>query len=385
MTSEAGTVPCKSCGRPIRGDFGFCPYCGAPARGQAPSQGGRANAAKARERAGLSGLRKVGIGLLAALDALFLLALLGAITLGRAQDAVGYLLFLLVINLGIATLWRRNGVLGAGLERVESFEMKELHLRIRGLGLVLLNFVLLTAGIVAIANPWGDLLFVLAVAPSAFLLWHFHHADRYKAESPRLLLWTFVYGGLTTLVAAEVENVYYGYLPPPGDVVSTFLFLLLGVGLVEEGSKFLAVRRGAYKHFDETMDGIIFGIAAGLGFATVENIAYVSMYGAEAALIRAVVSVPGHAFWAAIMGYYLARSKLEGRPILAVLGLALAVFFHGLFDTLATEVGTLFPDTVAGAIVGLGLLAGLVWMIYFGIVRKEVARARLDSAYRPHQ
>ncbi|MBV8488896.1 MAG: hypothetical protein JO199_00090, partial [Candidatus Eremiobacteraeota bacterium] len=34
----------------------------------------------------------------------------------------------------------------------------------------------------AVGNPRIDMLFTIAVAPGLFLLWHFHHADKYKSE-----------------------------------------------------------------------------------------------------------------------------------------------------------------------------------------------------------
>ena len=185
---------------------------------------------------------------------------------------------------------------------VAALRTQHIRLALVGLGILILGAVLWAANI-----PRADKLFVLAVSPAVFLMWRFHHADKYKAESSWLLIGTFALGGLFTIVCAFVEPKQ----PANAGVVGTFVYFLFGVALFEELSKFLAVRLLAYrsKRFDETMDGVIFGIAAGLGFAAVENIFYVQEYGGTVALFRAFVSVPGHAFYGAITGYYLARAK----------------------------------------------------------------------------
>jgi RsiW-degrading membrane proteinase PrsW (M82 family) len=233
-------------------------------------------------------------------------------------------------------------------------------------------------GAIALAagDPAVDTLFVLAVAPGAYLMWHFHHADKYKTESTKLLLGSFALGAALSIVAGLVETLYFGVLQS-ADLITTFFIFLFGVGLVEEGVKFISVRVYAYRsvHFDEPMDGIIFGISAALGFASLENVGYVFQYGAATAFTRALISVPGHAFWGAILGYYLGEAKVQRRPLLAVQGLAIAVFLHGTFDTLATVI----PDQI----VGLLVLFGLVWVSYFEIVKKEIARAQLESPYVP--
>lgn len=83
------------------------------------------------------------------------------------------------------------------------------------------------------------------------------------------------------------------------------------------------------------MDGIVYGATASLGFATLENVLYVSDGGLHVAILRAFLAVPGHAFLGAIMGYYVSRAKFTGgdrRPLL-VRALAIPILLHGLYDT----------------------------------------------------
>jgi len=226
-----------------------------------------------------------------------------------------------------------------------------------------------------VGSSRGGLLFALAIAPSAFLLWHFYNADKYKRESKRLLGGTFLLGALATIPAIIIETII-GVPPTGAGVLVVFAYFLFGVGLVEELMKFLSIRIYAYRarEFDEPMDGIVFGVAAALGFATIENLLAVYRYGVAAAIIRAIVSVPGHAFWGAIVGFYLGEAKTRKRWLLALQGLAIAVFLHGLFDTL--------EETISNPIIGFILLLALVWIVYFKVVKKEIAQAELESRYR---
>ena len=60
--------------------------------------------------------------------------------------------------------------------------------------------------------------------------------------------------------------------------------------------------------FDEPMDGIVYGVVASLGFATLENILFVFNGGMSVAVSRAFTAVPLHAFVGAIMGYYVGQA-----------------------------------------------------------------------------
>jgi RsiW-degrading membrane proteinase PrsW (M82 family) len=62
--------------------------------------------------------------------------------------------------------------------------------------------------------------------------------------------------------------------------------------------------------FDEPMDGIVYGVTASLGFATLENVLYVLNGGIGHAIMRAFTAVSGHALFGAVMGSYFGLSHL---------------------------------------------------------------------------
>jgi len=235
--------------------------------------------------------------------------------------------------------------------------------------------VLVTAVVLLVASPGPGLLLALAIAPACFLLWHFYHADEYKHESKRLLGGTFLLGALSVIPAFFIEILFERPSSDAGVLVIFFYFVFV-VGLTEELMKFISVRIYPYrsKQFDEPMDGIVFGVAAALGFATVENILYVLEGGIWTAVFRAIVSVPVHAFCGAILGFYLGEAKVRGRPLLALNGLLFAASLHGLFDTLST--------VISSSVAALISLLAFVWVVYFKVVKKEITEAEAESPYR---
>jgi hypothetical protein len=109
--------------------------------------------------------------------------------------------------------------------------------------------------------------------------------------------------------------------------------------------------------FDEPMDGLVYGMTASLGFATLENVLYVGEGGANVALMRALTAVPGHACTGAIMGAYVARAKFGSQRARNLwLAFLVPMALHGAYDT--------FLFTASGwALMGVGvLLVEIAWM-----------------------
>ena len=141
--------------------------------------------------------------------------------------------------------------------------------------------------------------------------------------------------------------------------------------------KFAAVRAKAYDSpsFNEPMDGIVYGVTASLGFATVENIFYVMGFGAiSTAIARALLSVPSHAAYGGIMGYYLGIAKPFGTEQnkkkerqLIITGLAIAIILHGIFDAIA------FTTPGITGLIGLLTVALISWLILTRLIKKAIS------------
>jgi RsiW-degrading membrane proteinase PrsW (M82 family)/ribosomal protein S18 acetylase RimI-like enzyme len=179
------------------------------------------------------------------------------------------------------------------------------------------------------------LLIALAVAPGLAICLYFFTRAIYNPEPVRNLLISFFLGMLMIIPAFVIETSAFFFIPK--NVVGIILSSFLIIGLIEEFGKFLVVRYYCFtlKTFDEPLDGIIYSVFVSMGFATLENIAYVYQHGYSVVFARMLTSVPAHASFSAIMGYYIGKAKFDvaHREKLLYTGLFTAILFHGAFDS----------------------------------------------------
>ena len=210
-------------------------------------------------------------------------------------------------------------------------------------------------------------LLALAIAPAVFVLCYFYLKDRYEPEPLGWVIKVFFIGAFMVIPAALLEAPF-----PEGLFVTVIV-----APIVEESLKFAAVYFTVYRdeEFDEPVDGIVYGVAAALGFAMVENIMYVLEGGLAVGIVRAIASVPAHALFAAVWGYTLGLARFrpeKERPLLIASGLAAAMVFHGVFNLLASD------SEIFGLIVMLVLLVPFGWWIAHRHISK--AHNHPDSA-----
>ena len=216
--------------------------------------------------------------------------------------------------------------------------------------------------------PTRLLILLAALAPIVFWLRFFYKRDKLNPEPKKLIIKAFIFGALMVIPAGLIES-WIGYLIP-----AEFIILVIVAPIVEELLKFLGMKRsiGKHKAFDEPIDGIIYAAAVGLGFASVENIFYVreayqtGMMG-TVAIIRAIVTIPWHAIFAAMWGYAYSlvkfNKKLEKKHILfrwLVLGMGLHAGLNFL-----TQV------QIWGTVGMIGLVV-LMWVLFGKRVRKAL-------------
>jgi len=232
------------------------------------------------------------------------------------------------------------------------------------LGILVAQFAL--GGLSAAAtDPRVVALVPLSVLPALALAAYVWRSNVTTRQPLALLVGTFLLGVLFAMFAAVVNGLFGAVFGLLG-AIGTPLFFYLVVAPVEETVKLLAVRLHAFRsdHFASVVDGAVYGAAAGLGFATIENYLYIarglqSASGGEQALVGAVTGVaavralagPGHVIYSAIAGYYLGLAKFnreQAGPIL-VKGLLLAAFVHGTYNVLVGVVPGLLGATLAWA------------------------------------
>ena len=209
---------------------------------------------------------------------------------------------------------------------------------------------------------------LLATAPALFWLWIYYRRDRWEKEPKALVLRTFCLGAAAALPCYLIE----GLLPGLGVLFDNFV----RVGLTEELGKFAVLWFFVYRRpeFNEPMDGIVYGAAAALGFAALENVLYALFLGEHVLLPRAFTSTLAHVGFTGVLGYHLGIAKNNPararRRILR--GFVLAVALHGIYDALLTK-----TDLTARLTVLIGV--PLLLLIVFWLSR----RACRASPFRP--
>jgi RsiW-degrading membrane proteinase PrsW (M82 family) len=293
----------------------------------------------------------------------------------------------------------------------------------RALVIALGIFVLLLilgggAGALIIENPFILALIGLSVVPAGLLALYIYTTDITTSEPASLLAATFVLAILFAGFAAILNTSFRAVFgvgaggivalvgPVPGlQLLVMVLFYYLIVGPGEEAVKLLAVRLHAYRddRFDSVIDGAVYGAVAGLGFASIENVLYITQNltapsalmtqaaanyttaflqtldaGGEIAAVRGLAG-PGHVIYSAFAGYYLGLAKFNRQnagPIVAK-GLLIAAFIHGTYNILVgivpAVVSLLLPIPVFIVFVAFVVVYDGV---FFYILYRKIARYR---------
>src|SRR5579862_5756732 len=250
-----------------------------------------------------------------------------------------------------------------------------------------------------------------AVAPALLILWLVVAAD--ERPGPPAKVWTaFFLGGARIIKLKMVRAPFMALLTAPENPwLAQALHSLFGVALPEETVKILVIAAVSAwrKRFGDPMDTVVYGAAAGLGFAAYENLAYLVQHAdmwQSLAALRSVLTVPFHGALGIIAGAYLAIAR-SGTALGAhrhhrdwaritswILVLAGPVGLHAAFDfpLLTLQKNPDIDDTTrlllgtASVLIGfssIGFAARLVRRVgRHHAPRTELARERLSQLRR---
>jgi len=179
-----------------------------------------------------------------------------------------------------------------------------------------------------------------AVLPAIIILIYSYKQDSFP-EPPKIVFKTFLFGCATVLgidlIISELDTFSENNLS--GETYN-FFDTFIRAAFVEEFFKFCVIvfyctRKTA---FDEPIDGLVYGVAASLGFAAYENIGYVLHFykepSFEIAIFRAFTAVPMHALCGIMMGFLISKCIFEktNNYMNLILALLIPVGMHGFYN-----------------------------------------------------
>ena len=258
-------------------------------------------------------------------------------------------------------------------------------------GLINLGLIVVfTVGVVLLANILpselieSNLLLVgliLAIIPAALWLNFFYQQDRLEPEPHHFVLGVFI---LAMLVTDVLWRRVVGDLFHLDDWVATnnitaLLGNVLVVGFLLQGIVYAVVRFTVYAtaEFDERMDGIVYGTAAGLGVATMLNINFILESGGadlRLGVIHVVVTALAQAAFGGVVGYFMGEMKFTDEPAWWMpLGIVIAAMLAGVFEYLLVEVSSAglqsapWRGLIFALVVAVATFAALIWLIRHAI------------------
>jgi RsiW-degrading membrane proteinase PrsW (M82 family) len=250
-----------------------------------------------------------------------------------------------------------------------------------------------------------------AIAPALFVLWLVIAADERPGPPARVWI-AFLLGAASISLLGIARAPFAAILAVPGNPWMTqALRSVFGVAAPEEIVKVLVIIAVSSRRrtFADPMDTVVYGAAAGLGFAAYENLAYLVQHAdmwRSLAALRSVLTVPFHGALGIIAGAYLAMGRAGtalgahrhhrdwARISSRILMLFAPVALHAAFDfpllTLQQapdlEASTRLIMGAASVLIGFSAIAFAVRLVRrvgrHHAPRTEIARERLSQLRR---
>ncbi len=188
-------------------------------------------------------------------------------------------------------------------------------------------------------------LLLATILPSILIILFFVYSDRFKEPKGEILK-VFFYGILITIPAyflnTYLDAFWYNNFRVSEGLISSFLT----AAPVEEGLKLSILYFFVYKmkDFNEPIDGIVYGVTASLGFATLENFYYVYLLAdyfetssMSLAILRSFSAVPAHAVFGVFMGYFFMKYAFIKKGDNLLFAFVVPFVLHGCYNLFASS------------------------------------------------
>ena len=194
-------------------------------------------------------------------------------------------------------------------------------------------------------------------------------------------------GVLSALIVNSVHYIFPNWKSALSDntVIALWLYATVQVGLLEESTKLFMFKIGdnyRKRLLDTPVATMFYCMSASMGFAVLENLSYLQLYGKDVLFIRAFTAVVMHLVTGLMMGYMIAKGRTAGNTmaenmspawkerVFVLLGLAFATFYHGVYDFnifLENFPGSNYPIFYVigpGVVISYLMLRDIAWQKY---------------------
>ena len=179
---------------------------------------------------------------------------------------------------------------------------------------------------------------LVTILPSIIIVLIFVKSDKFQ-EPNESIIKIFFYGIVITIPAFIGNSIIFEFFRGIGFKNINFLNSFLTAAPIEEGLKFLVLYWFVYKmkDFNEPIDGMVYGVCASLGFATLENYYYVYHMntGIEPiylAILRGLTTIPAHGVFGAFMGYFFMKYSFIKKESNLFLSFFVPFLLHGTYN-----------------------------------------------------
>ena len=172
---------------------------------------------------------------------------------------------------------------------------------------------------------------------------------------------------------------------------------MFGVGLIEESAKLIFPLAIYFNgRYCSQADGVVFGVAAGMGFAALETIGYGfaaaqnsnSIGSVETTLIvRGLLSPAGHGAWTGLVCAVLWRERekaghrIINLPVIAAF--TAAVLFHAFWDIFNSQTGPTAIEAIGIELGSLGIALASLTLLFHMVNEAAHRRARFVPGCSP--
>lgn len=212
----------------------------------------------------------------------------------------------------------------------------------------------------------NDVYPILAIAIGPFIIFllliiYVWYKDYYEREPKSLVILMFIWGTIAAVMAKIIES---SLNVSQADVIMMLIF----VPIIEEFLKTIGLLYlGKSPEFEGIMDGVVYGVAVGAGFALTMDVLYgASILGQGIAtvatylILRAIVEPVSHPFFSAWMGAEIGKANLKkpseggsreipirGRNVIIFTGFITTILLHSIWNYISvTSVNNLFNASI---------------------------------------